>query len=270
LGFIGSYFSFDGIPCSEYGLSIYDIGSASQGDFRFASTGEIQESWIPSRGKSHFYGLRKNKPLQFSIVFGIDPQYSDMNDYLDRYEIDAIANWLTGHDKRKWLEITQPDMELVRYNCVITDLTRIDHAWLPWAFSATVTCGSPYGIMHPMSYKYTCLGATPIELFNRSTINQDYYPKMSIELNGSSTISILNQTYGGYELKFEDLPKSSNLTILIDNENKVITSSDSTYPNLYKYFNNNFLPLLRGKNKMLVTGDCIVNFMCEFPVNFGG
>ena len=270
MGFIGSYFSFDGIPCTEYGLLIYDMENASQGTSSFASAGEIQESWISSRNKSFFYGLRKDQPLQFSIVFGIDPQTADMNDYLDRYEIDAIGNWLTGHNKRKWLEITQPDMELVRYSCVITDLARIDHAWLPWAFSATVTCGSSYGTMHPMNYRYECSGITPVKLFNRSTINLDYYPKMTIELNGSNTVSIVNQSVGASEFKFEGLPRPQLLTISIDNENKIIKSSDSDYPNLYRYFNSNFLFLKRGTNKLLVTGDCVVNFMCEFPVNFGG
>ena len=270
MAFIGSYFSYNGIPCTEFGLLIYDIDGNSQGSSSFPSVGEVQEDWVPSKGRSYFYGLSHSKPLQFKIVFGVDPDNIGEVDFLDRYEMDAIANWLTGHNERKWLEITQPDMESVRYKCSITGLDRIDHAWLPWAFAATVTCDSPYGYTYPMEFNYNCIGETEISLFSRSTLNQVYYPKLEIALNGSNTISIINQSCGNPEFKFTDLPRSHFLTISIDNDSGVISSSDSDYKNLYQYFNFNFLPLTRGRNNILVSGDCTLKFLCEFPVNFGG
>lgn len=270
MAFVGHYFSYDGIPCTEFGLLIYDVNGKSQGSSTFASVGEIQEDWVRSKGRSFFYGLAQNEPLKFNIVFGVNPQNTDMNDYLDRYEIDAIANWLTGHNEQKWLEIEQPDLETVRYKCIITNLERIDHAWLPWAFSATVTCDSPYGYMYPMKFTHTSANDSEFEIFSRSTINQLYYPKIEIELNGSNTISIINKSCDNAELKFTALPKSFFLTINIDNDNGVIVSSDPDYPNLYQYFNFGFLPLKNGSNKILISGNCTVVFHCEFPVNFGG
>jgi hypothetical protein len=60
------------------------------------------------------------------------------------------------------------------------------------------------------------------------------------------------------------------MTITIDNDLGKIISSDETYPNLYQYCNFTWLPLKRGMNKIKVTGSCNLDFVCEFPVNYGG
>ena len=51
---------------------------------------------------------------------------------------------------------------------------------------------------------------------------------------------------------------------------KIIESSDNAYSNLYQYCNFNWFPLKRGMNKIRVTGSCILDFICEFPVDCGG
>ena len=184
--------------------------------------------------------------------------------------MDAIANWLTGHDTYKWLEIEQPDMETIRYHCIISELEPIQLSWLPWAFTAKVVCDSPYGYTFPQKFSYSCVNETEIKLVSRSTINKLYYPKLDITLNGSNTISIINQSCNNAELRFENLPKDYFLTISVDNELGKIVSSDPTYANMYQYCNFSWLPLKKGLNKLLVKGSCLLDFKCEFPVNFGG
>ena len=93
---------------------------------------------------------------------------------------------------------------------------------------------------------------------------------MKIQLNGSNTISIVNQSCGNSELKFSGLPQSYFLTISIDNDLSIIESSDDAYSNLYQYCNFNWFPLKKGMNKIRVTGNCILDFICEFPVDCGG
>lgn len=135
MGFIAKHFSFDHVPCEKYGLRIFDIDSNNNIATPFASSGELQTDTIPSKGKTFLYGRSLNKPLEFSLVFGIDPSRVAMNDYFDRYEMNAIATWLIGHNTYKWLEIEQPDLEMIRYHCIIRDLEPIQLSWLPWAFS---------------------------------------------------------------------------------------------------------------------------------------
>lgn len=270
MGFVARRFSFNRIPCEQFGLRIYDLDGNTNDAVPFASAGEIQTDVVPSKGKAYLYGRAFENPLEFNLVFGLEPVGLEMNDHLDRYEMDAIANWLTGVDTYKWLEIEQPDLEMIRYHCIITKLEPIQISWLPWAFTAKVMCDSPYGYMFPHKYTYSCNGVTDISLISRSTINQFYYPQISIQLNGSNSISIKNKSCDNTELKFQGLPKSHFLTINVDNDLQKIESSDASYANLYQYCNFVWFPLKRGMNKIIVTGSCILDFKCEFPVNYGG
>lgn len=270
MGFIAKNFSFNRIPCTEYGLRIYDIDGNNNTATPFASTGELQTDVIPSTGRTFLYGRTYEKPLEFRLVFGLDPYMIRMDEYLDRFEMDAIANWLTGHDTYQWLDIEQPDLEIVRYHCVISELEPIQLSWLPWAFSAKITCDSPYGYMFPNKFHYSCNGTTDINLINRSTINKLYYPKLIIQLNGSSTISIVNESLNNKEFKLSNLPQNYFLIISIDNELGKIECDDPSYSNLYQYFNFEWLSLKKGMNKLKVTGNCVLDIICEFPVNFGG
>lgn len=270
MGFIAKRFSFNRIPCERFGLRIFDIDNENNDATPFASTGELQTDVIPFKGRTFLYGRSFEKPLEFKLVFGLDPLMLNMDEHLDRYEMDAIANWLTGHNTYKWLEVEQPDLQMVRYHCVISELEPIQLAWLPWAFSAKIVCDSPYGYRFPEKFHYICNGTSNIQLISRSTINQLYYPKMRIQLNGSDTVSIVNQSCDNTELKFANLPQRYFLTISVDNDLCKIESSDASYSNLYQYCNFNWFPLKRGMNKIEVTGSCILDFICEFPVNYGG
>lgn len=270
MGFIARRFSYNRIPCEQFGLLIYDVDGNNNDATPFASVGELQTDVVPSKGRTFLYGRSFEEPLEFSLVFGVDPSKVNMNDYLDRYEMDAIANWLAGHDTYKWLEIEQPDMEMIRYRCIISELEPIQLSWLPWAFSAKITCDSPYGYMFPRRFQYSCSGTTDIQLVSRSTINRFYYPKMEIQLNGSNTISITNLSCESTGFKFLGLPRTQQLTITVDNDLGKIESSDPACSNLYQYCNFSWFPLKKGMNRIRVTGNCILSFICAFPVNCGG
>lgn len=148
MGFIAKRFSFNRIPCEQFGLRIFDIDGNTNEATPFASTGKLQTDVIPSKGRTFLYGRSFESPLEFNLVFGVDPsEILSMDEHLDRYEMNAIANWLAGHNTYHWLEIEQPDLEMIRYHCVISDLQPIQLSWLPWAFTAKVTCDSPDGLM---------------------------------------------------------------------------------------------------------------------------
>lgn len=277
MGFYGNHFIFNGTPCEEFGLAIYDIDGNTQGNTgMIASTGKVIEDWIPTKSKSFFYGIQQNTPLTFTMVFGVDPElnrnneYPTMEDFLDRWEIAKISNWLTGHsDNRKWLEIEQPDTETIRFLCVITDLKIITHAWYPWAFSCTVTCDSPYGYLFPKKYQYTCAGTKNVSLLSKSLINDVYYPKMMIVPKSINPISIINQTDNNREFLLSNLPiMITGTTITVDNERGIIKTSDGW--NIYDYFNFNFFRLCSGNNQLLFSGDFEITIDCEFPFNVGG
>lgn len=267
MAFNGCEFSFDGIPCTEYGLMIYDIDSESQGDTAF-QTGEVSEDRTSRRYDSLMYGLTQNKALEFTLVFGANIDSVDANESIDRFEIEAIASWLTGHSTRKWLSIMQDDMEQFRYKCLISELKLITYGNMPWAFSCKVTCDSPFAYTFPEECSYTVSGELSINLYNRSSYNGLYMPDIEISLTGASSFSISNVSDNNRIFSFDALPTGEALIIYIDNKNEVITNNLGL--NLYPYFNLNFFKMKRGNNQIKINGHGKVKFICEFPVNIGG
>ena len=268
MAFYGCEFVFDGKSCDEYGLMVYKFGSKGQDDIAFNTGGKIYEDTTARRRTTFFYGIEQNEPMEYTLVFGANPKAIDIRTPLDRFEIEAIAAWLTGHSTQKWLEIVQPDMETFRYKCIISELEPITDEMIPWAFQCTVHCDSPFGYTYPEKYRYS-LSSSPlkIRLHNRSTYNGYYCPMLTFNAPHGGDLSIVNRSDNNREFKFTGLPTGLS-GVTVDNENQVIT--EPTGLNLYKYFNFKFLRLVRGDNFLDLTGNGDIVITCEFPVNIGG
>lgn len=276
MAFYGCEFIFDGLSCTEFGLSVYSFDSNGQEDVDFSS-GDIVEDRISRRYDSLMYGVTQNSPLEFKLVFGASPRSLDANSHIERYEVEAIAAWLTGHNNYKWLSIVQDDMTQYRYKVIISDLTLITYGDLPWAFSCKVRCDSPFGYTYPEEYEYIVTESSEITLFNRSSYNGFYYPVVEIErLTTAGGISITNKSDNNRMFEFKsDLPTADGLVINVDNKNQIITSWKSsegikTGMDLYNYFNFKFFRMVRGENHLTIQGNAKVKFICDFPVNIGG
>ena len=263
----GDYFTYNGIPCTEFGLRLYEVNGVSPGNGSF-SMPSASEDRVAGRQKSFFYGTTQNEPLKFKLVFGLDRETANAGGYIDRWDREAIAAWLSPLDGYQWLEIEQPDMEGVRYRCRITSLTMIELANVPVAFSCEVCCDSPFAYLYPLTYRYSSAGRTDAVLRNLGSYAGGYYPRLRIETKGSSTIQIINHTDGGRVFEFQNLPGSNSLVIDVDNENGIITNNMDL--NLYPNFNFEFFKLVCGDNRLEIVGDCTVDVICEFPVNIGG
>lgn len=263
MAFYGCQFSFDGIPCFEYGLMVYDIGGDKE-DGKFSSPVELQEDRTAKRYSPLYYGVTQNEPLTFSFTFGADTEAIDKREHLDRWDIEAIARWLTGHDEYKYLEITQPDMETVRYKCIITNLEYVTYGKSPWAFTCEVTCDSPFAYTYPEVFN--CSGNTSAIIECRASCKY-YYPKITISIQGGNSFSIVNHSDNNRMFTFQFLP-AVPIEIYIDNENEVITNSRGL--NIYDCFNFSFMRLVRGYNELEFIGDGSVTINCEYPVNVGG
>jgi len=268
MAFWGCSFSFNGIPCEDFDLMMYNIDGTSHSSGKFATGVSISEDVVAHRWKPFFYGTQFKDKLTFSIVFGANQERVDKGLYLTRYELDAIATWLTGYNEYHWLEIHQEDLEFVRYRCIITALEIVEIENMPWALKATVTCDSPYAYMYPQTFEYPIDGETEIDFHNESSHNGYYMPKIEFDLNGSQSFSIVNNSDDGYACSFSDLP-SAIKSVTIDSDHCIITTNDGSI-NPYPYFNFNFVRFVRGVNTLTVTGKGTMRIICEFPINVGG
>lgn len=267
MAFWGSYFVYDGIPCTEFGLQLYEVNGVSANETSFSMLSNISEDRIAHRNKPFFYGVTQNDPLTFKMVFGANQELADSGFFYESWDKEAISSWLSPVNGYKWLEVEQPDMEQVRYRCIITKLSVIEFGNLPLAYSCEARCDSPFAYLYPTSYSYTCRGTTSVIFHNRSSCLSGYYPKLKITLTGSNSVQIINRSANNRTLKFTGMPQSG-LVINVDNENGIITNSMDL--NLYPYFNFEFLRLLPGDNQLEIIGNCILEIQCEFPISVGG
>lgn len=272
MAFYGCEFSFNGIPSSQYGLMLYDFGAPVE-DGIFSSGLEISEDRTARRYRPLFYGVTQNTPLTFELTFGVNPDGIDAYEPLDRWDMAAIATWLTGQDGYRYLEIAQPDMEAMRYRCIITDLSYVTYGKMPWAMRCTVTCDSPFAYLRPEVYEITPSLVTwpnmPVTTIMCRSAAPAYYPIMEYTCTGGvTTVQIRNVTDSNRTLEITGL--STAQTIRIDCENEIITTTADI--NLYDQCNFKFLRLLPGVNQIAVRGDSggSLRLICEYPINIGG
>ena len=268
MSFYGTSMIFDGIACEEMGLVMYDFDSHKQEETKFASNLSILEDRIEGRYRSLFYGGAVNEPLTFTMVLCASEDRAYRNEPFDRWDLQKISSWLTGHTTYKWLSIVQPDMENIRYRCIITELQVVEVAGTKWGISCKVTCDSPFAYMVPQSYSYSVNGSMNTTLFSKSSYNGYYYPIIDITGHSGGNISI---GIGGDTFRFIGLPTSIG-DIRIDCENGVITTSSGL--NAYEYVDFSagfhFPRLSRGVNRLTLSGEGNYEFTCEWPVNVGG
>ncbi len=268
MAFWGSSFSFNGIPCDDFDLMLYDVGNTEQGEGRFASPVKIVEEVLPNRWKPYFYGVERDDKLEVQMVFGVNQRRVDEGSFLGRDELEAVATWLTGQEEYLWLEIDQPDLEYVRYKVICTGLDIVEYGDVPWALEAEFTCDSAYAYMYPQTFSYDVDGAMEIYFRNESSLGGYYYPEIEwCPTSGGGDFSLQNVTDSGRTTKFTDVPASIK-SIVVDNDRGIITNDQDL--NIYPYFNFKFFRLTRGVNDLIVTGTGTLNISCEFPVNMGG
>lgn len=257
-------FMYAGESSYQYGLMIYDFDGKGQNDVAFGNKASIIETRINNRIRPIHFGVNYHKyPLEFKLVFGSER-------VLDRYEMENISFWLTGHQDYQWLSIDQPDMELFQFKCLITELTPITHGWLPVAFEATVVCDCPYAYGFEFNKQYPINGATDILFRNESSVREFIKPFIYYDPMGNfDKLSIVNHSDNDREFLIENIPASSGIHMTIDNENGIIQETVYGY-NMYDGFNLNFFRFVHGDNNLTVTGKGTLTFSGRFLYNVAG
>ena len=271
-------FSFAGESSLMYGLMVYDIGGTSQSNVSFGNTASIVETRLNNRIQPIHFGVNyHSKPLEFKLVFGSDRA-------LDRYELENISFWLTGHQDYQWLSIDQPDLERVQFRCLITSLTPLAYGWLPVAFEATVRCDCPYAYGFPFEKSYQIkdgkfIGLNNSEKYNaddsavifrnESSVREYLKPMLTFKpASGVTTFKIINKSDNNREFSLGGMP-AAELNIQVDNANGIIQEFNNGY-NLYDGFNLNFFRLVHGDNVLEVIGDGVLTISGRFLYNVAG
>ena len=254
-------FTFADTPASLYGMFVADIGSNKHNNNDFGNQANIVETRIANRITPLHFGVRSHdQPLSFTLIFGSEQ-------YMDRYQLQEVSNWLTGYQEYQWLSIDQPDMEHIQFRCLIQKLTPISVGWLPIAFEAQVLCDCPYGYSYPFEERIQINGTTGYRFYNDSTIKENLKPDLKIELAaGCTNFAITNKTTK-QTLRLSGLP-AGGLQILIDNENEVMVEKTDGY-DLYSFFNFQFFEVASGDNELIFDGSGTVTISGRYLYNVG-
>lgn len=281
-----------------YGLYCCDFGNKQHEDVSFGNRAKIIEERIQGRVQPLHFGVNYHEePLEFTLIFGGDEP-------IDRYDMQTIARWLTGHQQYQWLTIEEPDMTSLHFRCLIRELTPISVGWFQYAFSADVICDCPYAYsnLFEQSFELPSSGSKRVILRNYGTARECIRPKIAIK-DGSSegvrNLRIINHTTGNV-MTFTGMP-AGRKKILIDCNTGIVTGNIVTTHNeggvviivnedgeeiiqeddnevetqssldMYPYFNFEYIEMEDGDNDLEIIGDnkALVVFTGRYLHNVG-
>ena len=248
---IGTDFSYDGEYSVNHGIYLVKIDNSLIQN-PFLPEREIVLDYISGNDIPYFYDVQY-QPLKFSLIF------STMNNVWSLDKRREIARWL---DKKQFKEFYSADNIDLRYYLLYQG--GID-LYTTGNLQGYIECEflniSPYGYspVYQKSYDLSAIiSPTIIEFDNQG--DDILYPELQITKIGDGNLIIKNLTNGGKVFRFNSLV--NNEIIYIDNQNRDIISS--LYDTRLDNFNNNYLDLVRGINRLEITGACKLDFRYQY------
>ena len=249
MSFYASYFIYDSNISYEYGLKISSATNSGIHETSGANVRLFTES-LYHRPKVYLLGVQETPTLTIPITISVEDQ-------LTASESSAISKWLFGQNDFKKLQIIQPDMSDLYYNCIFVNPKVIRVGNIIRGYRADIVCDSPFAweFLEQTTYEY------PLEeylisdtiTYNNLTDTEYYsYPIVEVKMNHfGDTFSLINLSDNDREFGFSDLNPDEFITI--DNDLQIIDSDtgESRVENFttYKWFR-----LLPGLNKLSLTG----------------
>ena len=248
MAFYGYEFLFDNVSSSIFGLFISDLESSGVINSPMGSSVTPSTKKILRNPIEYIYSVEQGPVLEFDLSFNSATPIS-------AYDRNLIGSVLFGQAEYKKLQIVQPDLQDIYFNCIITSATATYVGNLHYGWRCHIRCDSPYAYEFPKIYQRTnTSGGIWSELININnlSVSSDYtYPLVVFTTNGIGTsFSITNLTDANRVFAFGGI--SANETISVDNHKQIIKSSTGLMR--ISYFNLNWLRLLPGINVLNVVG----------------
>lgn len=258
-------FSFDNRDSTEFPIYIVHMESGMVNSEISGSRSLVYDK-ISYKDSIYFYGTTTDT-MKFSIT--ITP--------LERYWTEQLKfdlfKWLGGRTPKAFrtCDFLGKMCYCICTNAFVltTNSTKEGHqGYIDLEFEAT----TPYWLTEPEISTFdlsTITSHTTIILQNKSNVMNPKYndyifePEMWIDLKDNNTgISIVNISDGGRTFSFTGLSELEQL--YINNDKKQIISSTNNFR--FSKFNKNWFRLTYGENQLLVSGKCMLQFKCQFPV----
>lgn len=257
------HFIYDGKTSDEMGLYIMRIDSS--GGFvevPFWGEAEIEEERYHNKLTPYYFSI-SYEPIEFTVQFVLADKYMQPKKWTpqERYK---IGEWLAPNGYKPFQ--TSDDLGKIYYAMCVSPVN-LHLLNTKGYIEVTFRTNSPFAWTTPIADTINLSDNTStriIELENRSNVLKYYYPQLEIELvNNETNVSLRNLSDGGRVFSFEEL--LPNEIVSVDNKNKLILSNNPL-SNPFKKFNRNWFRLVKGINRIEITGQCIIRYRMQFPI----
>lgn len=243
------YFQYNEINSMDFGIMNVSIENNLYSE-PFIAQRTIKEFKVRGNDKPYFSEIQRD-PLSFSLTFAFE-------DIWDDELISQVKQWLNQDYYKPLIFSELPDR--IFYALVIDSPTLLHNGLKQGYVTLNIRCDSPYSYS-PMILKernFSNYDINTLEIENAGDIS--IYPQIYITKVGDGDLTIDN--YNG--------ANTFEFTNLVDQEELYIHCSkeyiETSIPNFYRYdsFNGNYMVLAYGKNKLKITGKCLIKFQYQY------
>ncbi|CAF1853990.1 distal tail protein Dit [Bacillus subtilis] len=244
------YFLFDNEKSIDYGVENVNTESGLVEE-SFLGSRSVNETYVKGRSEPYTEGV-KREAKQFPLNFYVGENY-------DEKKIRAIKRWLDVDDYKP-LAFSE-NLDIVYYAMPVDTSDLVHNAARHGYVRLTMKCNSPYAYSQNTSTHSFDIssGMKIIELHNKGDVV--IYPTVEILKIGDGDVKIENLSDYTEPFIFSNLKDRE--IVKVNGDKEIIESS--LYGNeRYDDFNDNYIRLDYGKNRLKVTGKCKLRLTFRF------
>lgn len=247
-------FYYNGQKSVDMGIYLVQLSSGFLST-PFLADKEIIEEKIAGRDKPYLYGVEK-QPLVLKLTLSpLEGQWT-----IEKRR--ELARWL---DTDNYEEFYSVDDITKKYYCQYVSGIDLNYTGsLQGYIEVEMRCDSPwaYSPIYTQQYDFSVNSMNEFSFINEG---DDYcQPEIQIQITEAGGFKIENLSDGNFKpFEFTGLVKDE--IIYVNNELEFIETS---LQDIYRYsnFNDNYLNLKRGVNRLKVTGKCRIELRYQFKV----
>lgn len=246
--------NFNGTWSQDVGVTNVRIDDKGMNENYFLPNRQIKEFTVNNNNVPYYSGVSYDIPdFNLTLFFqdGVDDELSrEVKRWLlvDNYS----PLYFEGKEDRIYF--------VIAHNFGNISYTYINGKYYAY-FTVTFRMDSPYAYSPIYDTKYMMFKGADSYFDFENHGDLHLKPKMWIYKIGDGDIIINNRSDTGREFKITNLKDKE--TVMIDNFNEII-ETDIDLLQRYDDFNNGWLNLTRGINRILINGDCKIRFVYRF------
>lgn len=249
------HFYYNGRHSSELGVCMVSLNGGLH-QTNYLPNKKILSEKIAGNNIPYVFGSDYD-PLEFRLVLAcVDGEY-----WTDRKRRE-VARWLDTSTFEEFYTDNEPDLF---YYFQYQGLVELTHNGMGDGYiEVTMLNDSPYARSPTQERRYELTNITSPTLIEFDNAGDDIiYPEVWIYNINAGNFQIRNLSNGGKDFKFINIANGE--TIYVDNEHHHIATD---IPLTYRYdnFNNNYLELVRGINRLEITGACSLTFRYQYHI----